>query len=289
MFDLSQLRIHWYPSHMAHGLDAMKRRLEKVHLVVEVRDARIPLSSKNAVFDQLLDTRHKRLVVFNKADLADPQSNRQLGQIEPNSIVMNAGIKSDIRNLLDRIIHLVECAAEASPTRLMIVGIPNVGKSTIINRLRLQGTTICTTSKAVPVGNLPGVTRAVSGLVRIIDSPRVYLHDTPGVLVPRIVDPKVGIKLALTGAIMDSQVNEYVLAEYLLHELNARSNQEYLRFYRIPEASKHDLEAVLNAAGLRMGMLLPGGLPNTSNAAKEIVRRFRHGKLGRMTLDEVGE
>lgn len=269
--------IHWYPSHMAVGLRKMRQRLQKVDLVLEVRDARIPVTSTNDLLSGLLPPGKERIVIFNKADLADQTC---------NSLLKREGVVLDKRSrkydLIRRISAFFKPRSEGG--KMMIVGIPNVGKSTILNRLRAVG---CAEGggKAVRVGNLPGVTRLVSGIVRILDEPRVYLYDTPGVLWPRIADRESALKLALTGAIPSTQFSEYDLAEYLLKLLLERDQSKCLEAFYKTRAS--DLSEFLDAAGRRLGLLQKGGEPNTLLAAQDFLARYREGKFGRFTLDEI--
>lgn len=167
--------------------------------------------------------------------------------------------------------------------KLMIAGMPNVGKSTLLNRMRAVGTSIG--GKAVRTGGLPGITRAVSEYVRISPYPRLYMLDTPGVLMPKIVDPEVGLKIALTGGMIDRVVGEYLLAEYLLHTLNQspRMVSAYKKAFALAHPTQ-DAEQILSAVAQCMGQVGPR---NTSNAVARFLKLFRTGGFGRVTLDKV--
>lgn len=296
-FDFSRININWFPRHMATGLKDMRTLLRRdVDLLVEVRDARIPYSSRNPLLQEELSAKH-RIVVFNKSDLAQPESNRLL---ERDGLVLCKGHSADIRRLLALIrdtlttgtegtAHTASTAHAASTGvyrgqkhQAMVVGMPNVGKSTIINGLRATG--IKVGGKAVKTGALPGMTRAVSGIVRISSEPLVYLIDTPGITMPRIDHVEDGMKMALTGGLFDRTVGPVLLADYLLFTLNRHQNTQYTEFFRLAEPID-DISVFLSAAAKRIGALLPQGQLDIERTAAFFLRNFRNGKFGRFTLD----
>jgi mitochondrial GTPase 1 len=274
-------RIHWYPSHMARGLEKIKQKLATVDLILEVRDARIPVTSRNPKLDALCAGIPK-LVIYNKSDLSDDAFNQSL-QNEPNSILLNN--KSPNYQFVNQIKSLLKNINGRDRRKMMVIGIPNVGKSTILNRLRAIGCDVGG-GKAVKVGNLPGVTRSVSNLVRVLDKPLTYVYDTPGILLPRLSNPAMALKLALTGAIASTQFSEYTLVEYLLKVFNSKGNFQFTEFYGIDREEVTDLDVVLQKAAYRLGNLLKGGQPNTLLSAQDFISRFRAGKFGKMTLDD---
>lgn len=171
-----------------------------------------------------------------------------------------------------------------SKFRLMVVGMPNVGKSTIINRLRAIGTSIG--GKAVRTGGLPGITRAVSEYVKISPFPRLYLSDTPGVLMPKIVDPEVGLKIALAGGMIDRVVGEYLLAEYLLETLNSQGlSLKYQKAFNMDRPMNRIDELLPRIAEVK-GQI-HGGDMNMTNTVAIFLRMFRKGEFGRVTLDKI--
>ena len=272
--------VHWYPSHMAKGMEKMKQRLKTVDLILEVRDARIPVTSRNPRLESLCADK-PRIVIYNKSDLSERIYNRKLKE-EPNSILLNN--KSPTYRLVNQIKSILKPYSQEDRYKLMVVGIPNVGKSTILNRLRAMECEVGG-GKAVKVGNLPGVTRTVSNLVRVLDKPLVYIYDTPGILLPKLSSLEMALKLALTGAIAPTQFSEYTLAEYLLKLFNLRGNLSFKEFYKVGADDATNLDIFLSKAALRLGNLLKGGQPNTILSAQDFISRYRSGKFGRMTLD----
>ncbi|XP_057770357.1 short integuments 2, mitochondrial-like isoform X2 [Salvia miltiorrhiza] len=211
-------KINWFPGHMASATRAIRDRLKLSDFVIEVRDARIPLSSKNDELQPLLEGK-KRVVALNKKDLANP----------------------NIMHLLDLVEYKMKEAIRKEPTLLvLVVGVPNVGKSVLINsihqiassRFPVQGK-----RKRATVGPLPGVTQDIAGF-KIAHQPSIYVLDTPGVLVPSIPDIETGLKLAAAGSVKDSVVGEERIAQYLLAVLNSRGTPLHWRRFMDVETDR---------------------------------------------------
>eukprot|EP00039_Didymoeca_costata_P010806 m.146370 g.146370 ORF g.146370 m.146370 type:complete len:166 (-) comp14969_c0_seq4:3297-3794(-) len=164
--------------------------------------------------------------------------------------------------------------------RLMVVGIPNVGKSSLINAMRR---TFSGKGNAATTGNRPGVTRNLQTDIKIHEFPPVYLVDTPGVMIPNLESGQVGMILSLIGTLRDELVGEELIADFLLYTLNSRRNFTYVKEFGL-EAPSDDIEEVLHGIATKKGALLQGGVPNTDLAARYFVECYRLGKLGRFRL-----
>ncbi|XP_043534798.1 mitochondrial ribosome-associated GTPase 1 isoform X3 [Chiloscyllium plagiosum] len=264
----------WFPGHMAKGLKKMQASLKKVDCIIEVHDARIPLSGRNPMFQEALGVR-PHLLVLNKMDLADLTSK----QIIP--AVTELIQKSD---RFHRTENLEYC--------LMVIGVPNVGKSSLINAMRRM---YLKKGKASRVGGEPGITRAVLTKIQVCERPLMYLLDTPGVFSPRIESLEVGMKLALCGTILDHLVGEEIIADYLLFTLNKQQKFDYVERYQLGEPCD-DLQTVLKKIAVKLGKTqkvkaITGVgdinilMPNYSAAAYDFIRAFRKGELGKVMLD----
>ncbi len=197
--------------------------------------------------------------------------------------------RKQITRLLERIKGHCFPLAKESPEKsfkLMVAGMPNVGKSTIINRLRAIGTGIG--GKAVRTGGVPGITRLISEYVRISSYPKVYLVDTPGVLMPKIIDPEVGLKIALTGGMLDRVVGDYLIAEYFYTLLLDTGGLGRLkrRLGIDVDCLPEKFEYFLPLLASKLNMVQNGSI-NTSNCIGMFLRMFRFGELGRFTLDSI--
>lgn len=202
-------------------------------------------------------------------------------------MIMDSTNRKQMSHLLERIKgHCLPLARDdpEKKFKMIVSGIPNVGKSTIINRLRAIGTNVA--GKAVRTGGLPGITRAVGEYVRISPFPRLYMLDSPGVLMPKIVDSEVGLKIALTGGMLDRVVGQYQLAEYCLHILNQQGKQDrYVKYFGLTAPTKK-LEELLPQVAAKMNQVQYGSV-NMINTASIFLRLFRTGEFGRMTLDDI--
>ncbi|KAI9294985.1 hypothetical protein K502DRAFT_291582, partial [Neoconidiobolus thromboides FSU 785] len=181
---------------------------------------------------------------------------------------------------------------------VMVVGMPNVGKSSIINSLRRVGVN---KGKALTTGGQPGITRNISSSIKVADNPAIYLYDTPGVMIPHIPDPLISLKVALSGGIHDHLADEIILSDYLLWELNQRSERNYHQLYlkndnnNIENVDNNninnidDINELLTKIANKAGILNKGGIVNLNEAAKYFLKRYRLGKLGKFVLDDITE
>ncbi|KAM6182063.1 mitochondrial ribosome-associated GTPase 1 [Erethizon dorsatum] len=291
----------WFPGHMAKGLKKMQSSLKLVDCIIEVHDSRISFHGRNPLFQETLGLK-PHLFVLNKMDLADLTEQQKIMQrLEEeglkNIIFTNCVKDENIKQIIPKITELVGSSyryhrAENMEYCIMVIGVPNVGKSSLINSLRRQH---LKTGKAARVGGEPGITRAVTSRIQVSGQPLIFLLDTPGVLAPRIESVETGLKLALCGTVLDHLVGEETMADYLLYILNQHQMFRYVQHYGLSGASD-DIECVLKSIAVRLGKtrkvkVLTGTgdvnvvQPNHSAAARDFLQTFRSGLLGPVMLD----
>ncbi|CAH8392857.1 unnamed protein product [Eruca vesicaria subsp. sativa] len=228
--------INWFPGHMAAATRAIRNRLKLSDLVIEVRDARIPLSSANEDLQPQLSAK-RRIIALNKKDLANPNVLNKWSHYfeskKQDCVAINAHSRSSVKKLLDLVEFKLKEVIAREPTLLvMVVGVPNVGKSALINSVHQIAATRFPAQdrlKRATVGPLPGVTQDIAGF-KIAHRPSIYVLDSPGVLVPNIPDIETGLKLALSGSVKDSVVGEERLAQYFLAILNTRGTPLHWKY-----------------------------------------------------------
>ncbi|MCI8502081.1 MAG: ribosome biogenesis GTPase YlqF [Oscillospiraceae bacterium] len=278
--------IQWFPGHMAKTRRLIQQNLKLVDLVVELADARIPVSSRNPELDRWIE-RKPRILLLNKSSLADERvtqswcayfKSRGIPALAVDS-VSGRGFKGFVplvREELSELLKRREAKGMAGrPVRLMIVGIPNVGKSSFINKIA--------GGKYARVEDRPGVTRTKQWISFGGD---LELMDMPGVLWPKFDDKTVGEHLAFTGAVKDDVVDIELLAMRLLQLLAAEYPAVLPERYGIVVPKEPDGYELLCAVGKKRGMLVSGGGVNTERAAITVLDEFRAGKLGRITLEK---
>lgn len=278
------LNIQWYPGHMAKAKRLLSAQLVKVDLVVELCDARLPLSSRNPALDEML--RHKRrILLLCKADLAENAKTQQwINYFKSLGIDAMAYDKSPQKT--KQAVQLIETAARdvlernqrrgiQKTLRAMVVGVPNVGKSTFTNRL--CGKNIAQT------GDRPGVTKS-NQWVKV--SPYLEILDTPGMLWPKLNDQRAATRLAYIGTIKDAVYDQYELCVNLLQDLLVTMPQRTIERYKIknPQAENY---ALLDEVCRGRGFLLRGGELDYDRACAVILDEFREGKVGKITLEEA--
>ena len=274
--------INWYPGHMKKTRDLIQENLKLVDVVVEVLDARIPQSSQNPIINELVGSK-TRVVVLNKSDLADPQANeawkKKFEGEGRQVLIMNCnsgeGAKQLIK-LLERIQDKKNEGRERKrPLRMMIVGIPNVGKSSLINRL--------TGGKGAKTGNKPGVTRGKQWLTL---GSNMMLLDTPGILWPKFEDPQVGMNLAFCGSIRDEIMDLATLGLELIKELSLVHPDLLMARYKIEKIEDTPL-LTMEAIARKRGFILKGAEIDYERTARTVIDEFRSSKIGRITLELV--
>ena len=278
--------IQWFPGHMAKTRRMIAKSLPLVDAVAELLDARLPLSSRNPEFNRLTGKK-PRLVILNKADMADPDITNQWMQFykKKGYAVITADSKNGkgvkqfapaLRELLkEQLQRYADKGMKGRPIRVMILGIPNVGKSSMINRLA--------GGKRAKAEDRAGVTRTQQW-IKTADS--VELLDTPGVLWPKLDDQEVAVRLAMTGAIRDDILDKEALAARLLKLLHQEYPQAIAERYKIAPEQEGEGFELLEQMAKNRGMLLSGGVPNTERAAITLLDEFRGTKLGRISLEK---
>ncbi len=278
--------IQWFPGHMAKTRRMIAKSLPLVDAAAELLDARLPMSSRNPELRSLTGKK-PRLIILNKADMADPAVTQQWMQYykKQGFAVITADSKSGkgvkqfapvLRELLkDQLEKYAAKGMKGRPIRVMILGIPNVGKSSLINRLA--------GGKRAKAEDRAGVTRTQQW-IKTADG--VELLDTPGVLWPKLDDQDVAVRLAMTGAVRDDILDKEALAARLMTLLHTEYPQALEQRYKIPPELEAEGFAYLELMAKNRGMLLSGGVPNTERAAITLLDEFRGTKLGRISLEK---
>lgn len=285
MENVRSMNIQWYPGHMTKTRRMIVDQLKNVDAVCELLDARIPISSRNPDVDELTAGK-PRLVVLNRADQADPVVTREWAGYfrEKGYAVLECSAKDGggvnqfpgaVRTLLaDKLKAYAEKGQIGRTMRVMVLGIPNVGKSTFINRVAGR--------KTAKTEDRPGVTRAKQWVP--IDQ-GLELLDTPGILWPKFEDQSVGLNLAFTGAVRDEVIDIEELACGLMSYLFKYYPSALLERYKIEPQAEDTGYELLQAAGQKRGFVMRGGEIDTERMAKILLDEFRGGKLGRFTLE----
>ncbi len=295
----NNMNINWYPGHMAKTKRQIIEDLKLIDIVVEILDARIPISSRNPDIEQYIKDKD-RLIVLNKYDLADKEeNNRWISYFNNNGIeavLVNSNTGDGINQAIKKIEEIYAKKQEkyqnkgrlGKSIRVMIIGIPNVGKSSFINRISKKN--------SATVGNRPGVTRQKQW-IRI--NGNIELLDTPGVLWPKFENEEIALNLAYTGTIKDDVLQTIEIGFSLLKFLINNYLDNLLDRYKM---NKEDINNILNqseleenekileimhAIGRKRGAIISGGNIDEEKTAKIILDDFRNGKIGRITLEKV--
>ena len=274
--------INWYPGHMKKTRELIQENLKMVDLVIEVIDARIPVSSRNPIIDDLVKSK-QRIIVLNKSDLSDEAANREWADEfrKDGSIViqMNCMSGQGVNQLFKTLSRLQDeknkDQIRKKPLRMMIVGVPNVGNSYLINRM--------TGKKSAKTGDRPGVTKGKQWLAL---ENGMQLLDTPGILWPKFEDPEVGLNLAFCGSIKDEILDMATLALELIKVLAADYPKLLMERYKLDGISEDGLEN-MEAIALKRGFILPGKRIDYERCAKTVLDEFRGGKIGHITLEKA--
>ena len=276
--------INWYPGHMKKSRELIKENLKAVDAIIEIIDSRIPVSSRNPIIAELIGAK-RRFVVLGKADLADPDETakwrEKIGREDGVVRVLDLNLQSgeNIKKLL-RVLEEEQESRNAEksvkrPLRIMIVGVPNVGKSSLINRL--------TGKRSAVTGDKPGVTKGKQWLTL---PNGMQLLDTPGILWPKFEDPDVGLNLAFCGSIKDDILGVQDLGFELIRVLGERYPDKLQERYKLDEISEQAIENMDNIA-MKRGFLMSGKRIDYERTGRTVLDEFRGGKIGRITLETV--
>ena len=294
----SKVHINWYPGHMFKTKKQIIEDIKLIDIVIELLDARIPYASKNPDMQRIIQNK-KRIVLLNKSDLADDYETKKWVKYYSNlgikAIPCDSNQGKGIKDILKAIEDVMEDEMEKAAAkgrikkniRIMILGIPNVGKSSLINRL-------CGKKTAV-VGNRPGVTKQKQW-VRIANN--IELLDTPGVLWPKFEDEEVALNLAYTGSIKDEVIEPLEVAFKLLILLYNNYKKNLMERYKLSndelenikcEDENEEVYNLMKLIGKKRGAVISGGEIDDDKTAKIILTDFRDGKLGKITLERANE
>ena len=278
------MNIQWYPGHMTKTRRQIEADLKQVDAVCEIVDARIPISSRNPDIDSICGNK-PRIIVLNRMDLADPNATKKWSAFfKAKGMAVVATDCKSRRGIADFTPAARMACAEklerdaargmSRPLRVMVVGIPNVGKSTLINQISGR--------KGAKAENRPGVTRGKQWVT--VDS-GLLLLDTPGILWPKFEDPEVGMMLAYTGAVKEGVIDLEELACRLMELLNRYYPATLLERYKVEAPQGTPGWELLEMAGRKRGYLISGGEVHSERMAKVLIDEFRSGKLGKFTLE----
>ena len=284
MIDNEKMNIQWYPGHMTKTRRQIEADLKQVDAVCEIVDARIPISSRNPDIDSICGTK-PRIIVLNRMDLADPNATKKwTAYFKAKGMAVIATDCKSRKGIADftpaaRTACAEKLARDAArgmnrPLRVMVVGIPNVGKSTLINQISGR--------KGAKAENRPGVTRGKQWVS--VDS-GLQLLDTPGILWPKFEDPEVGMMLAYTGAVKEGVIDLEELACRLMELLHKFYPNTLLERYKVEAPEGTPGWELMEMAGRKRGYLISGGEVNTERMSKVLIDEFRSGKLGKFTLE----
>lgn len=281
------VKINWFPGHMAKTYRIMPEFFKKTDIFLEIRDSRIPLTSGNEELDRIIPDHIKRIIIFNKFDICNQQLTKKIVEkytLEKKIkyIFTSAKTSQNINKMLDLIIKENNPRFKTVGTWCMIGGIPNVGKSTIINTFRTLSKDIKdlseTTVKYAKTGKTATTTRHID-YFKVNLNPVIYIIDTPGVMPPHIKDHNQGLKLSICGNIKEKIIGKELMIDYLLFHLNKNKDFQYVKVFKMinPTDSIHDL---IKQVGENFR------IQTSNNILDFIYKNFKEGKLGNFTFDE---
>lgn len=286
-----KVRINWFPGHMAKTRKQISEDLKLIDIVIELLDARIPMASRNPDIKEITKNK-KRIILLNKCDLADSELNQKWVSYlskEAPTILTDSNSGKGVDKVLKKIEEIMEPeqikwrarGLKNKTIRVMILGIPNVGKSSFINRIAKKNSAV--------VGNRPGVTRQKQW-IRL--SKNIELLDTPGVLWPKFDDNKTALNLAFTGTIKDDILELVEIAYELLKKLYVEEKEKIIARYKLEESDINLIESkenkiyeLMKVIGRKRGAIISGGEVDDEKVSRIVLDDFRSGKIGNITLE----
>lgn len=279
---MSIQNINWYPGHMKKTREMITENLKLVDLVIEIVDSRIPVSSRNPIVHELIQNKD-RVAVLGKVDLSDSRETEKwcsyFNSLGYSALAMNTRSGDNLKKLFKVLDQYQQKRdrekSNKRPLRIMVVGVPNVGKSSLINRM--------TGRKSTRTGDRPGVTKGKQW----VSLPNgMQLLDTPGILWPKFEDPDVGLNLAFCGSIKDEILDVPDLALELIKVLQSRYPEMLISRYKL-EGLEEEALANMEAIALKRGFIFPGKRIDYERTGRTVLDEFRSGKIGKITLEQA--
>ena len=296
--NMHKININWYPGHMAKTKKQIIEDLKLIDIVIELLDARIPISSQNPDIREMVGNK-KKIILLNKSDLADEKENikwvKYFEKVNTKAILTDAnsgvGVQELVREIKEMakedLNKMTQKGRVGKSIRVMILGIPNVGKSSLINRISKK--------TSAGVGNKPGYTKQTQW-IRLSDN--IELLDTPGVLWPKFESNELALNLSFTGTIKDEVLEKTEIAFYLVKYLLENEEEKILQRYKLTEKDINNIRQnvqnpneqiaeIVNLIAKKRGAIISGGLTDEEKVANIIIDDFRTGKMGRITLEKA--
>jgi len=274
-------KINWFPGHMNKTYKLLPEQIKKIDLFLELRDSRIPLSSGNPEIPKLLTENIKHIILFNKYDICDQVKTRKI--VETNfpgikTLYSTAKHQQNLKKIIDLLQKEVSLKFKTVGIWCMVGGLPNVGKSTLINNFKQMNLELREVNKKTAKTEATATTTRHIDFFKVNENPNIYIMDTPGIIMPKIDNNDIGLKLSVCGNIKDKIVGKQMICEYLLYLLNRYDYLEYIKVFKTEEKVT-SLDTLLRIISKEFK------ITDKNNACDLILKNFQLGKLGKVTLD----